>query len=231
MRTYKKETRQIYMSVEGRNCETFYFAHLAELINQSGRNTYNLKIKSMVESPMSYAKRLAHKPTETMNRSGIPYFHIQDVEDYENEVFRGKFYGIIDEMEKAKKTFHIGYELGYSNYAFDLWMLLHVAGNINYTVTDRHAYLKLINRHFHRKYSRMDEFKKEEEFKKILEEFVTLDSVFQAIENARRIESVNVESGNKQENYKNYKFYHDNPATSVHEVVQMIMELCGVSKN
>ncbi len=228
MRRSKKESRQVYMSVEGKNCETFYFEHLAKLINESDRSTYNLKIKPVMDSPFSYAKRIAYKPVEKSNRADLPYFHIQDVEDYEDERYRSKFFHILDEMGKAQETFHIKYELGYSNYTFEVWMLLHVAGNANYAVTDRHSYLKLINRHFKRNYLTLDEFKKEGEFKKILEEFISLDSVFQAIAQAKKMEAFNAESGHKLKTYRGFKFYQDNPATSVHEVVEMIFDMCKV---
>lgn len=48
----KKESRTFYMSVEGINCETLYFMHLAKLINESGSNRYNLKVNPKVASPI-----------------------------------------------------------------------------------------------------------------------------------------------------------------------------------
>ena len=52
----KKESRLFHISVEGINCEKLYFEHLAKLINNSDRNTYNLKIAPRKMSPMEYAK-------------------------------------------------------------------------------------------------------------------------------------------------------------------------------
>jgi hypothetical protein len=50
----KKESRQFNISVEGINCEKLYFEHLAKLINNSDRSTYNLKVDPRKMSPMEY---------------------------------------------------------------------------------------------------------------------------------------------------------------------------------
>ena len=224
----KKESRQFNISVEGINCEKMYFEHLAKLINSSDRNTYNLKVDPRKMSPMEYAKRNAHKPME--KRKGnkrIPYIHIQDIEDYYDEFQRTKFYGMIDEMRTAEGEFGIIYELGYSNYTFELWMLLHVT-DMNHAVQDRHSYLAFVNRWFHRNYTSINEFKSHDEFQDILNEFVTLDSIRLAIRRAEIIVQNNAEDKKAKERYKGVTFFRDNPDVSVHEVVKMIFEVCEV---
>ena len=224
----KKESRQFNISVEGINCEKMYFEHLAKLINSSDRNTYNLKVDPRKMSPMEYAKRYAHKPME--KRKGnkrIPYIHIQDIEDYYDEFQRTKFYGMIDEMRTAEGEFGIIYELGYSNYTFELWMLLHVT-DMNHAVQDRHSYLAFVNRWFHRNYTSIDEFKSHDEFQDILNEFVTLDSIRLAIRRAEIIVQNNAEDKKTKERYKGVTFFRENPDVSVHEVVKMIFEVCEV---
>ena len=224
----KKESRQFNISVEGINCEKMYFEHLAKLINSSDRNTYNLKVDPRKMSPLEYAKRNAYKPVD--KRKGnkrIPYIHVQDIEDYYDDFQRTKFYGMIDEMRTAEDKFGIVYELGYSNYTFELWMLLHVA-DMTHAVQDRHSYLGPINRWFHRSYTDIDEFKSHDEFQKILEEFVTLDSIIQAIDRAKKIVGNNGEDRKVNETYKGFSFYRDNPDVSVHDVVQMIFDVCEV---
>lgn len=224
----KKESRQFNISVEGINCEKMYFEHLAKLINSSDRSTYKLKVEPRKMSPLEYAKRNAYKPVD--KRKGnkkIPYIHIQDIEDYYDEFQRTKFYGIINEMRTAENLFGIIYELGYSNYTFELWMLLHVA-DITYAVQDRHSYLAPINRWFHRYYTNIDEFKSHDEFQKILDEFVTLDSIALAINRADKIVHNNIEERKIKETYKGITFFRDNPDVSVHNVVQMIFEVCEI---
>ena len=198
----KKESRQFNISVEGINCETMYFEHLAKLINSSDRNTYNLKIDPKKMSPLEYAKRNAHKPMETRKgNTRIPYIHVQDIEDYYDDVQLSKFKEMIDKMRSAENQFGITYMLGYSNYTFELWMLLHVA-DMNYPVTNRKAYLGPINRSFCKKYTAVGEFKRKDEFQKILNDFVTLDSVKLAVSRAQMIVDRNSEEQKVMETYK-----------------------------
>ena len=224
----KKESRQFNISVEGINCEKMYFEHLAKIINSSERNTYNLKVDPKKMSPLEYAKRNAYKPIEKRRgNKKIPFIHIQDIEDYYNNFQRAKFYGMIDDMRKAEDMFGITYKLGYSNYTFELWMLLHVA-DVIFAVRDRSSYLGLINRYFHRNYKSIDEYKKQNEFGKILDQFVTLDSVKLAIARAEKIVRNNDLDKKSKDKYSGFTFFRDNPDLSVHTVVQMILEVCEV---
>ena len=224
----RKESRLFNISVEGINCEKMYFEHLAKLINSSGRSTYNLKVDPKKMSPLEYAKRNAYKPVDKKKgNERIPYIHVQDIEDYYDDYQREKFFGMIDDMRMAEKQFNISYILGYSNYTFELWMLLHVA-DMKHAVQNRHSYLTPINKWFHRRYADIDQFKSHDEFQAILDEFVTLDSIKQAIERAKSIVQNNADDGKIKETHKGFTFYRDNPDISVHNVVQMIFEVCEV---
>lgn len=87
---------------------------------------------------------------------------------------------------------NISYKLGYSNYTFELWMLLHVA-DMTHSVQDRNSYLTLVNRWFHRSYTSIDDFKSHNEFMQILNEFVTIDSIRLAITRAEKLVQSNCE--------------------------------------
>ena len=183
-------------------------------------------------SPLEYAKRNAYKPVDKLKENKkenkkIPYIHVQDIEDYYDDFQRKKFYKMIDEIRKAEHDFGIVYKLGYSNYTFELWMLLHVA-DITHAIQNRHSYLPLINRWFHRNYTDINEFKSHDEFQKNLDEFVTLDSIIQAISRAKRIVDNNRKERKIEETYKGFSFYRDNPDVSVHKVVQMIFDVCEI---
>lgn len=223
---HKKESRQFFMSVEGANCETLYFIHLAKLINSSERSTYKLKITPKVMKPYEFAKRNSYKPVEKKRSAKkLPYIHIQDVEDYYDDNLKEKFQRLINQIRDAEDKFNITYQLGYSNYTFELWMLLHVV-DMTHSVDNRYSYLHSINRWFNRNYNKLDDYKKKDEFQRILDEYVTLDSVLDAVHRAEKIVSNNAAMNKKKENYKGIAFYRDNPDTSVHEVVKLIFEVC-----
>ena len=130
-------------------------------------------------------------------------------------------------MRTAEDKFGISYKLGYSNYTFELWMLLHVA-DMTHSVQDRNSYLNLVSRWFHRNYTSIDEFKSHIEFLQILNEFVTIDSIGLAIARAEKIVQNNSEERKNKENYKGITFFRDNPDVFVHEIVKMIFEVCEV---
>ena len=101
---------------------------------------------------------------------------------------------------------------------------------MNHAVQNRGAYLASINSSFNRSFRNLDEYKSENEFQNILNEFVTLDTVFDAIERAEKIVTDNTNLGRRKENYKGIQFYHENPDLSVHELVKLIFGICGVTK-
>lgn len=225
----RKESRQFNISVEGINCERMYFEHLARLINSSGENKYNIRLNCKKASPESFAKRNAHLPVEKRGNKNLPFLHIQDIEDYYDDKQKKKFLSLIDEIRKTEKEYGVCYELGYTNYTFELWMLLHVA-DMTVGVTHRYAYLKGINRYFARNFKTLDEFKSANEFQKILDEYVTLDSVRKAVCRAEQIVNSNYIEKKQKENYKGFQFFCDNPDVNVHNLIKLIFDVCGLSK-
>ena len=214
-----KESKEFIMSVEGENCENLYFRHLAKLINNSERNRYNLSVDPKKTSPLKMAKRVGYK----RQFSKLPFVHIQDIEDYYDDYQKSKFYSLINDLREAEELLETSYELGYSNYTFELWMLLHVA-DMNYSVASRDKYLEPIKKWFNRDYKNIGEFKAEIEFQSILDSYVTLDSVSSAIKRAEKI--IREKDGKGLEEYKGFKFYHDNPDLTVHMVVKKILNAC-----
>ena len=74
----------------------------------------------------------------------------------------------MDNMKKAEKIGkQIKYKSGYSNFTFDLWIILHMT-NCNASYSHRKQYIAPINRAFGEKFQNMDEFKEENNFKRCL---------------------------------------------------------------
>lgn len=229
MKKTRKESRKFYLSVEGVNCEKLYFQHLQKLINSFDESRYNVSfdIKPQI-SPMSMYKRIAHKPVDKVKNRPIPYIHIQDIENYQNVTLRKKFEQTIDEMVDVEKDSEAPYVLGYSNFTFELWMLLHVA-DMKGPVTNGYSNLSYINRCFGRNYKTLDEYKPEREFTGILSEFITMDSVKAAIVRAQALRQIHSVTKDRMVNYRGFRYFIDNPDTTVDRVVMMIFEICGIS--
>ena len=227
-RSLVKESRHVYISVEGDVCESLYFEHLKSLINSSKDGKYNLNLSLKKVAPYSYVKQNAYKQMDKENGKTIPFFHIQDIEDYKDEELKNQFKKLIDDMKKAEKDFSIPTFLGYSNYTFELWMLLHVS-DMKAPVANRQAYLRPINKYFNKNYQSLDEYKEEREFRDILRKNITLDSIFKAIERAESICQQKKHDNQRYEQYRNLEIYPDNPYTTVHHVVARILSICGIS--
>lgn len=222
-----KEKYQFNISVEGEVCEYLYFLHIAKLINASPDARYKVNIICKKASPHDFVRRNQCIYTNKKGKYLIPYIHIQDIEDYQDENQQTKFKALLDEIRNTEKEHRVTYQLGYSNYTFELWMLLHVA-DMKYAVLNRDGYLKPINKYFKRKYNDIDKYKRRTEFQGILDEFITLESIFTAIKHAEEISIKNCTEGKKQESYKKFSFYFDNPDTSIHEIVKLIFNTCEV---
>ncbi len=136
----KRLTNKTYtITVEG-ECEKYYFEHLKKLINNIPNRKYNCEFKpaiSLNKKPLGYAKNFSF----LQNR----FFHIQDIEDYNNEEFKNTFISLLQEIKEANKI--VNYKLGYTNFSFELWILLHKR-EMNHSIQNRKDYVKYINKAF-----------------------------------------------------------------------------------
>lgn len=224
-----KESIKFNISVEGINCETLYFEHLENLINNCENAKYKAKFFVKQKNPLSFAKSRINTYSQKGKKGEgfIKYFHIQDIEDYDDEYQRNKFHHLIDEISKAKKYCNIStYDLGYSNFTFDLWIVLHKY-NLNTPVQDRHQYYKYINKGFCKNYSSMNEYKTENEFRTILSQ-ITLDDVITAISRAKAIRKTHEDNKEHLEIYNKFSYYRNNPDLTINEIVEEILIDCGV---
>lgn len=209
------------LTVEG-ECEKLYFEHLRKLINSNPNRKYNCEFKPVIaikKNPLRYAKNF---PTIT-NR----FFHIQDIEDYNDEYQRKKFEDLINDIQMANK--YVDYKLGYTNFSFELWIILHKR-QMKHSISHRKEYVKYINEEFKRDYNYIDEYKAEVEFKKILSE-ITLDDIYLAIKRAKEIRKANIDGTSlsfKQKKIKfgKYEFFTINPDLDIFEIVEIILNDC-----
>lgn len=214
-----KESKRFHFSVEGET-EYWYLKWLSKSINASPDAKFKSSFDCKIEKdPLSRAKGIS-----ILGETEI--FHIFDRESEEPGHVR-QFEMTLRRMKEAEgigKT--ITYTLGYSNLAFDLWMVLHKSdctGFLNY----RHQYLNPINSAYQECFSSMDEYKREGNFRRLLAQ-LTLDDVRSAINRADGIMEMHRRNGRPEQRYGKYRYYTINPSLSIGDVVKSIFKQCKI---
>lgn len=151
-------------------------------------------------------------------------YHFFDYESDE-DIHAQRFKDAMDTMKKAQLLGkQIIYKSGYSNFTFDLWIILHMA-NCNSSYTHRKQYITAINKAYHEKFQDMDEFKKEDNFKRCLKK-LQISNVIAAVDRAKNIMRKNSENGYILHQYKGYKYYKENPSLASWEAIEKILTDC-----
>ncbi len=213
----RKPTKKYYFSVEGET-EQWYLKWLQDVINNTDAATYNVSFDCPVKkNPLKHVKSLTiTQKTEI--------YHFFDYESDE-EGYTERFQNALDSMQKAEKLGkQIKYKLGYSNLTFDLWIILHMT-DYNTYCAHRKQYIIPINRIFNESFANMDEFKKEENFKRCLKK-MDLSNVVKAVERTKDVMRRNKENGYTLIQYKGYEYYKENPSLSVGTVIEKILLDC-----
>lgn len=168
--------------------------------------------------PTRYAKTLANITEEEV-------YHLCDYEsDSEDDV--KKFHKILDDMKEVSKINNsLKYKLGYSNFTFELWIILHKK-DLKGPLTDKKQYLKYINEIFDEDFKSLDEYKEEKNFKRVVEQ-ITLEDIINAIKRAEKIRDHN-EEYNKQIKYGKYIYYKENPDLEINESIEKILNDCEI---
>ena len=212
------ETKKYTFTVEGET-EQWYLLWLCKQINACDNKKNIVSISAKVQQhPMKFAKSVNAISTPEVT-------HICDVES-KAPLHAEKFRKILDELKEAEASKNISYDLGYSNYTFELWIILHKR-NCNGPLSNRRHYLSLINGVFHEKFENLDQYKHEANFKRCLAQ-MDLNDVRAAIQRAKEIAKINEETGKTLTRYGRYKYYADNPALSIHEAIERILQECGL---
>lgn len=213
-----RETKKYYFSVEGET-EQLYLEWLEKAINACSdggwRVSFNVKVQ---KDPLSFVKGLTIQ-------SEAKIFHFCDYESSEEQHQR-QFERSMDRMVEAEDLGkQVEYQFGYSNFTFDLWIVLHKADCYG-CINDRHQYLDKINSAFSEDFENMDKYKKKDNFKRCLSK-LTLDDVRNAVLRSEKIMSHNAKF-NSFVKYKKFKYYRENPALEVGTIIGGILKDCGL---
>ncbi len=188
----KKATKKYYFSVEGET-EQWYLKWLQDTINNTEQAVYRVSIDCPVrKDPVKHAKCL--NVTQK-----VEVYHFFDYESDE-QTHVNAFMSAMDNMKKAEKIGkQITYKSGYSNFTFDLWIVLHMADS-NASYAHRKQYLVPINRAFGEKFASMEEFMQS-----------------------------NQDNGYTLQQYKGYHFYKENPSLESWKAIEKILKDCGLT--
>jgi hypothetical protein len=211
-----KESKTYYFSVEGET-EKWYLDWLDSIINNTEYSTHKVSIKSEVQKdPVKYAKKLT-----VLGKTVI--YHLSDYESDE-PIHVQQFSTTMDRMKQASSVKQITYKFGYSNFTFDLWIILHMA-DCNGYISHRDNYIKPLNRAYGESFESMGEYKHEDNFKRCLAK-LQLSNVIDAVNRAKAIMQRNKENGYILHQYKGYKYYMENPSLVIWEAIEKILKDC-----
>lgn len=217
----RKYTNKYYFSVEGET-EKWYLEWLKDCINKLEESNYKVAIDCKVEKdPYRHAKKLT-----IAGKTEV--WHLSDYES-NDEFHVGQFMKTIDNLKKASSMGkNITYKFGYSNFTFDLWIILHKI-DCNGSKIDRKHYIKEINKAYNKDFMDMNDYKHHDHFKSCLQQ-LSIDDVKKAIERSKRIMESNQANGYQLQKYKGYSFYRENPSLMVWEIVEKILKDCNLLK-
>ena len=215
----RKETKKYFLSVEGET-EKWYFEWLQRTINSTFAALYTVKLDCHVQKdPLKRAKGLV-----VLEKTEIT--HVMDRES-EEDVHIRQFETALSRMKSAEKIGKsIKYNLGYTNFAFELWIILHKA-DCNGSLVHRSQYLDPINRAYFEQFENLSQYKHETNFKRLLSK-LTIDDVKHAIQRSNIITRTNQEQGYVLHQFKGYEYYTKNPSLSINKIVEKIILECGL---
>ena len=214
-----RQAKKYFLSFEGET-ELWYFKWLSNEINNFEGSNFNMVLDTKVGiGPLKRVKQLA-----TIGEVCITHIIDRESEDHSHTK------GFLDTLSEMKDAMNLGkrieYKLGYSNFTFELWIVLHKR-DCNGELTHRGQYLPLINNAYGESFESLAHYKREDNFKSVLSK-MSLDDVIRAIERAKLIMKNNRELGYTLHEHKGFSYYKVNPSLSIWEIVEQILEECGV---
>lgn len=217
----KKVNNLYYFSVEGQT-EQWYLEWLQKTINSDPSIpqtvTFNIQIQPDPSQRVKSLNILA-----TSRRRDL--YHLSDYESNDPEHHK-KFITTMDKMSEANKSGKsVRFVFGYSNFTFDLWMILHKI-DCNTPYSNRKQYLSPINSAFQEHFQSMAQFKEENNFKRCLKK-LCLSDVIDAIRRSKEIMQRNEANGYILCQYKGFEYYRENPSLEIGFIIEKILKTIG----
>lgn len=196
---------------EGINQEKLYFAKVQDLINSIEPRTHDLLFdfaEPFGGDPKCVVQRVVTKSIGKQNKGAVF--------DYDGK--QAKYEEAIDLAMENQIT------LGYTNYCFDLWLILHKEDYFS-SVNSQDDYVGKLRQVYGLR--RDANIKKKEQVELILKQ-IDIEDIKAAIVRADFIASSNLK---KEANKTSQKHeYYDNPDTKIHNMLRSIFHKVGVEK-
>lgn len=215
----RKENAAYYFSVEGET-EKWYLEWLQTAINGSGKARYTVKFDVKIQKdPVARVKSMT-----VLGKTEI--VHVFDKES-EEVIHTKQFMSTLKRMKEAQRLGkNIKYVMGYSNFTFELWIILHKM-DLNAPKGHRKQYLQPINAAFGERFENLDEYKQDTNFHRVLSK-LSLEDVKAAIKRAEHITCSNEDGRFKQQEYAGYRFFSENPSLSIWQPIKKILTDCNL---
>lgn len=200
------------LGCEGENQERLYFQKIQELINKNEKRTHDLTFL--------YAEPFGGDPKcvveRTLTRS-IGKTNKASVFDYDGKT--KKYEEAIDLAMEHQIV------LGYTNYCFDLWLLLHKE-NYTQTVSNQDGYANELRKAYGLR--KGANIKKKDQVEKMMEQ-INMEDVLTAIARAEKMACAH---SKKAAHRTSQGFeYYDNPDTQIHNMLNLLFQKVGVQVN
>lgn len=196
---------------EGANQEKLYFTKVQDLINTIEPRTYDLLFdfaEPFGGDPKCVVQRVVAKSIGKKNKGAVF--------DYDGKQI--KYEEAIDLAIENQIT------LGYTNYCFDLWLILHKEDYFG-SVNSQDGYAGKLRQIYGLR--RDANIKKKEQVELILKQ-IGIEDIKAAIVRADFIASNNLKKEAKKTSQKHE--YYDNPDTEIHNMLRTIFQKVGVEK-
>lgn len=212
-----KSKYTFYFLVEGQT-EKWYLEWLAKQITAASDLFWaDFRIATPV-TPDSFVRRM-HPP---------PYSPVYVLLDFESTdpAHEKRFFAQLRAMRGISARCGLDFQLGYANYAFELWLILH---KIPFTrpIAHRKDYLRPINQAFGTSFQSMPNYKKERNFRRLLQK-LSMDDVCRAVARAGEIRERNARDHFPLLTFEGYQYYRHNPSLSVDLVIRDVFTRIGL---
>ena len=212
----RKPKQKYFFSVEGET-EQWYLEWLKAEINKNDAAAYEVLFDIKIEkNPVKRVRGMT-----IINKTEI--WHLSDYESDE-DVHTEQFIETMDKMKEAQRSKQVKYFFGYSNLAFDLWIVLHKR-KCNGPKSHRRQYLSDINRAYDEHFENMHQYKHEDNFKRCLSK-LTLGDVKIAVQRAKDIMKTLKDNQAHPQQYKGFEYYTENPSLEIWRIVEKILIAC-----